>query len=195
MTKVRVSEETPNLSHSSNLISTVRLENPSPSLMRSIRARGRTHSWVVQAFWREQEREHFRAAREQPFLRARACIPRQQTSTEIEAARTTFKAGRTVRIEQVVQQEEQAQKSRQSTVQQLRPYCTDFEFRTAEKRARISRQESTVRTVRISYGPYDCPFGTDFEQKVLCCFLEVLAHFPRWSYNINCSVFGLRQLA
>jgi hypothetical protein len=139
MTKVRVSEETPNLSHPSNLISTVRLENPSPSLMRSIRARGCTHSWVVQSFWREQEREHFRAAREQPFLRARARIPRQQTSTEIEATRTTLKAGRTVWIEQAVQQEEQAQKSRQSTVQQKRPYCTDFEFRTAGKRARISR--------------------------------------------------------
>ena len=58
MTKVRVSEETSNLSHPSNLISTVRLENPSPSLMRLIRARGCTHSWVVQAFLlREQERE------------------------------------------------------------------------------------------------------------------------------------------
>jgi hypothetical protein len=57
MIKVRVSEETPNLSHPSNLISTVRLENSSPSLMRLIRARGRTHSWVVRAFLlREQER-------------------------------------------------------------------------------------------------------------------------------------------
>jgi hypothetical protein len=57
MIKVRVSEETPNLSHPSNLISAVRLENPSPSLMRSTRARGRTHSWVVEAFLlREQER-------------------------------------------------------------------------------------------------------------------------------------------
>jgi hypothetical protein len=46
MIKVRVSEETPNLSHPSNLISTVRLENSSPSLMRSTKARGRTHSWV-----------------------------------------------------------------------------------------------------------------------------------------------------
>jgi hypothetical protein len=57
MTKVRVSEETPNLSHSSNLISTVRLENPSPSLMRSIRERGCTHSWVVHSFLVERERE------------------------------------------------------------------------------------------------------------------------------------------
>jgi hypothetical protein len=57
MTKVRVSEETPNLSHPSNLISTVRLENPSPSLMRSIRARGRTHSWVVHSFLLERARE------------------------------------------------------------------------------------------------------------------------------------------
>ena len=48
MIKVRVSEETPNLSHPSNLISTVRLENSSPSLMRSTGARGRTHSWVVE---------------------------------------------------------------------------------------------------------------------------------------------------
>jgi hypothetical protein len=102
MTKVRVSEETPNLSHSSNLISTIRLENPSPSLMRSIRARGRTHLRVVQTLWREQEREHFRAAREQPFLRARARIPRQQTSIEIEAARTALKAGCTIRIEGAV---------------------------------------------------------------------------------------------
>ena len=47
MIKVRVSEETPNLIHPSNLISTIRLENSSPSLMRSTWARGRTHSWAV----------------------------------------------------------------------------------------------------------------------------------------------------
>ena len=58
MIKVRVSEETPNLSHPSNIISIVRLENPSPSLTRLIRARGCTHSWVVEAttiLLREQE--------------------------------------------------------------------------------------------------------------------------------------------
>jgi hypothetical protein len=85
--------------------------------MRSIRVEGRTHSWVVELIhFEREEREHFRAAREQPFLRARARIPRQQTSTEIEAARTALKEGRTVRIEQAVQQEEKAQKSRQGTV-------------------------------------------------------------------------------
>jgi hypothetical protein len=58
MTKVRVSEETSYLSHSSNPISTVGLRNSSPYLMRSIRARGRTHCWVGHAFLlREQERE------------------------------------------------------------------------------------------------------------------------------------------
>jgi hypothetical protein len=57
MTKVTVSEETPNLSHSSNLISTVRLENPSPSLMRSIRTRGRTHSGLFIHFLVETARE------------------------------------------------------------------------------------------------------------------------------------------
>ena len=46
MIEVRVSEETPNLSHPSNLNSAVRLENYSPSLMRLIKASGRTHSWV-----------------------------------------------------------------------------------------------------------------------------------------------------
>jgi hypothetical protein len=59
MIKERVSEETPNLSHPSNLISTVRLENSSPSLMRSTKARGRTHSWkkkVAAFLLREQER-------------------------------------------------------------------------------------------------------------------------------------------
>ena len=51
MIKVRVSEETPNLSPSSNLISTVRLENSSPSHMRLIKASGSTHSWVRRS-WR-----------------------------------------------------------------------------------------------------------------------------------------------
>jgi hypothetical protein len=46
MIEVRVSEETPNLSHPSNLNSTVRLENSSPSLMKLIKASGRTHSWA-----------------------------------------------------------------------------------------------------------------------------------------------------
>jgi hypothetical protein len=126
MTKVRVSEETFNLSHSSNLISAIGLKNSSPSLMRSIRVEGHTHSWVVGSFLREKEREHFLATKEQPFLRARACIPRQRTCTEIQATRTVLKAGRTVRIEQAVQQEEQAQKSRQGTFQQKMSYCTDF---------------------------------------------------------------------
>jgi hypothetical protein len=59
MNKLRVSEETSNLSHKSNLISAIGLENSSPSLMRSIRVEGRTHSWVVGSFFREQETEHF----------------------------------------------------------------------------------------------------------------------------------------
>jgi hypothetical protein len=46
MIEVRVSEETPNLSHPSNLNSAIRLENSSPSLMKLIKASGRTHSWV-----------------------------------------------------------------------------------------------------------------------------------------------------
>jgi hypothetical protein len=50
--------------------------------------------------------------------------------------------------------------------------------------------ESTVRTVRIPYSQYDYYFGTDFEEKALCCFLEVLARFLRRSYNIYCTVLG-----
>jgi hypothetical protein len=60
MNLVRVTDETLNLSHSSNPISTIRLRNSSTSLMRSIRARGHTHCWVVHAFLlREQERGKF----------------------------------------------------------------------------------------------------------------------------------------
>jgi hypothetical protein len=103
MTKVRVSEETSNLSHSSNLISTIGLERLLTYLMRSIRVEGRTHSWVVDSFLREQEREHFRAAREQPFLRARARIPRQITSTDFEARSSTYTGGCTTRIPRSVQ--------------------------------------------------------------------------------------------
>jgi hypothetical protein len=60
MTKVRVSEETSNLSHSSNLISAIGLERLLTSLMRSIRVEGRTHSWVVELI-------HFERARERAF--------------------------------------------------------------------------------------------------------------------------------
>jgi hypothetical protein len=89
MTKVRVSEETPNLSHPSNLISTVRLENPSPSLMRSTRARGRTHSWVVQAFLlREQER-----ARERSSLRRETAFAEgEHQASQGKEHSTDFKA-------------------------------------------------------------------------------------------------------
>jgi hypothetical protein len=89
MTKVRVSEETPNLSHSSNLISTVRLENPSPSLMRSIRARGRTHSWVVHSFFllRGQERaERGRARKKRQHLLKESTHPKANSNTDFEAA-------------------------------------------------------------------------------------------------------------
>ena len=76
MTNVRVSEETPNLSHPSNIISTVRLENPSPSLMRLIRERGHTHSWVVHSFLVERERES----------RERSSLRRETTFAEGEHA-------------------------------------------------------------------------------------------------------------
>jgi hypothetical protein len=195
MTKVRVSEETPNLSHSSNLISTVRLENPSPSLMRSIRARGHTHSWVVESILREQKREHFQAAREQPFLRARARIPRQQTSTEIKAARTALKAGRIVQIEQVVQQKEQAQKSRQSRVQQKRSYCTDFRILySKKKRARKSRQK--VQSVLYGF----CMVRTtvllaQISSRKICVVLGSFGTFPKAVIQHLLLCFGLRQLA
>jgi hypothetical protein len=110
--------------------------------MRSIRVGGRTHCWVVDSLLREQEREHFRVWRGSHFCRARAHIPRLQTSIEIEAAKTALKAGRIVQIEQAVQQEEQAQKSRESTVQQKRPYCTDFRIPySKKKKARKPRQK------------------------------------------------------
>jgi hypothetical protein len=63
MPKVRVSEETSNLNHSSNLMSTVGLENPSPSLMRSIRVWGHTILEVVVHFsFGDQERARERSS-------------------------------------------------------------------------------------------------------------------------------------
>jgi hypothetical protein len=56
MTKVRVSEETSNLSHSSNLISTIGLERPLTYLMRSIRVGGAPILGLLFFFLREQER-------------------------------------------------------------------------------------------------------------------------------------------
>jgi hypothetical protein len=64
MTKVRVSEETSNLSHSSNLISAIGLERLLTYLMRSIRVEGRTHSWVV-VFYFERAREKRRGRAEE----------------------------------------------------------------------------------------------------------------------------------
>jgi hypothetical protein len=97
MTKVRVSEETPNLSHPSNLISTVRLENPSPSLMRSIRARGRTHSCVVHSFLVERARESWERS---SLRRERAFAEGEHASQgkEQHRFRGSRQQGRTSRI-------------------------------------------------------------------------------------------------
>jgi hypothetical protein len=65
MTKVRVSEETSNLSHSSNLISAIGLERLLTYLMRSIRVEGHTHSWVVVVFHFERAREKRRGRAEE----------------------------------------------------------------------------------------------------------------------------------
>jgi hypothetical protein len=95
-TKVRVSEETPNLSHPSNLISIVRLENPSPSLMRSTRVRGRIHSWIVHSFLVERARE----SRERSSLRRETTfVEGEHTSQgkEQHGFRGSKKQGRTGR--------------------------------------------------------------------------------------------------
>jgi hypothetical protein len=185
MTKVRVSEETSNLSHSSNLISTVRLENPSPSLMRSIRARGRTHSWVVGSLLREQEREHFRAAREQPFLRARACFPRLDNSTEIEA--------KVQHTQEAVQHAFRgpyshlcAQKSRQRTTFNYVRTVRILSVRTTYFWHRF--QGGTDRHVQaVPYGfrtgPYSLFLAQKSRQIAVCFFLGSLARFSRRSYS------------
>jgi hypothetical protein len=75
----------------------------------------------------ERARERaFSSLRGSHFCRARACIPRLLSSIEIEAASTALNVGRTIQIEQVVQQARQAQKSRQGTVRAERPYYIDF---------------------------------------------------------------------
>jgi hypothetical protein len=93
--------------------------------MRSIRVGGCTHCWVVGSLLREQERA-FSSLRRGHFCRDRTCIPRLLSSIEIKAASTTLNVGRTVQIEQVVKQVEQAQKSREGTVRVERSYYTNF---------------------------------------------------------------------
>jgi hypothetical protein len=78
-----VSEWTLNLIHSSNPISTVGLRDSSPTSMRSTRVGGRTHSRVVVHFLREQE-ERRSSLRKEAICRAKAHIPRQFASTQIE---------------------------------------------------------------------------------------------------------------
>jgi hypothetical protein len=88
---------------------------------------------------REQEREHFRAAREQPFLRARARIPRQSTSTDFKARSSAFTGGHTTRIPRSVQ-------SRGST-----------EIEKREQHLLLAVQYRFTQSVRFS-------FGTNFEE-------------------------------
>jgi hypothetical protein len=64
----------------------------------------------------------------------------------------------------------------------------DFRISYSRKKGTKTEVESTVRTVWIMYDPYDYYFGTDFEE--LCCFLEVLACFPRQTYNIYYTILG-----
>jgi hypothetical protein len=53
--------------------------------MRSTRVGGRTHSWVVETFFERAREREFEFEKGGHFCRARACIPRQQTSTQIKA--------------------------------------------------------------------------------------------------------------
>jgi hypothetical protein len=100
MTKVRVSEETFNLSHSSNLISAIGLERLLTYLMRSIRVRGRTHSWVVHAFLlREQEEKREVELREErQHLQEESTHPKANNRHGLRGNRQHLLSVRTVRI-------------------------------------------------------------------------------------------------
>jgi hypothetical protein len=114
MTKVRVSEETSNLSHSSNLISAIGLRNPSPSLMRLIRARGRTHFLGCSCILVERARERSSLRRETAFAegehasqgKEQARFSRQQTARKNKSYHTDFRRPYTIKC---------AQKSRRTT--------------------------------------------------------------------------------
>jgi hypothetical protein len=140
----------------------------------------------------ERARERaFSSLRRGHFCRARACIPRLLSSTEIEATSTTLNAGRTVWIEQVVQQVEQAQKSRQGTVRAERPYCTDFRIPYSRKKKGMEIEAEkyslyctdSVRSVRLLFRHRNRGEGS-------VLFSGSLACFPRRSYNIYCTVLG-----
>jgi hypothetical protein len=152
--------------------------------MRLIRAGGRTHCWVVHSLLREQEREHFRATRKRQFLRARACIPRQNTSTEIKARSLAYTGGRTSRISRSVQSFVCIEIEEQNNIY-LCPYDTDLSVSTTVLWHRF-RGGTYNRTQAVSYGFCTGPYSAFLIQKsrqVDVVFLESLARFSRRSYN------------
>jgi hypothetical protein len=163
--------------------------------MSLIRVGGRTYCWVVVSFLRESK-SIFRAARKRLFLRARACIPRQNTSTEIEA--------KVQHTQEAVQHGFQgpyshlcAQKSRQQTafnsVRMARifsPYS-----HTLAQISRRDRQLCSGRTVQIPYRSVQSFLGTEIEADCCGFFWKVWHGFQGSCTVINAPRKLLKLLA
>jgi hypothetical protein len=117
--------------------------------------------------WFIVERERERASsswRGIHFCRARECIPRLLSNTEIKATRTTLNACHIVRIEQAVQQARNAQKLRQGIVQAERSYCTYF-FNSIQ-------QEKGHGNQGRKYSPY-CTYSIQSVRSVRLLFRHI----------------------
>ena len=187
MIEVRVSEETPNLSHPSNLNSTVRLENSSPSLMRLIKASGRTHSWEKQRSERnlgERPRGSWWDAK------SKRKMMQQQSCWE---SKSSWWDAKNKEVEAFLLREQE----------ELKHSCwenkREQERGRAEKRDSICRRRECIpkqREVWISDSKEEqaVPYGfveviqhvmcTEIEKKQQLQFLGVLACIPRLSNNI-----------
>jgi hypothetical protein len=150
--------------------------------MRSIRVGGHTHCWVVETFEREQERA-FSSLRRGHFCRARACIPRLLTSTEIEARGSTYTGGRTTRFRGPYSLLcAQKSRNRQHLILSVRyrfisPYSPYFGTVFEEGQSVVHRPYRTDSTGTQSL------LGTEIEAGCCVGFLESLARFPRRPYN------------
>ena len=139
MTLVRVNEETFNLSHSSNLILAIGLENSSPTSWGRLGLEGAPIVGLLVHCWESK----------------RGSIFEQQESSHFWELGHTFQ-GRII-----------AQKSRQRFIIHRRSYSMDFEVHTVTcvHRNRDSRQHLFLS---VRYGFYQSVqpyFGTDFEEE------------------------------
>jgi hypothetical protein len=145
---------------------------------------------------RGQEREHFRAAREQPFLRARACIPRQSTSTDFKARSSAVTGGHIARIPRSVETRgsTEIEKREQHLLLAIQyRFTQSIQFNVGTN---FGEGTATILSPYSTYlhNPYNL-FIAQKSRRVVCNFWKVWHGFLRGRTAINTPRKLLLQLA